>query len=219
MKNPITNRPPSVDATHIGSKKIEFQLELRSRFVTQQELDDIDTTRETIIDLIQQSASRVAKVINKPLKSRISSPTLALMMKRREMVENGDDQQRIEYAEICKTNKKKVREDIRKYNQEETNIKETNMASKSLRKVQRTQTLGQDRLFTLLHKQDREICDQDKIIYIYIRTYLSNLHLFFYTNARNELHTSQQMRTDRTYTHHTHACTHQCTSTFHCTFL
>ena len=167
MKNPITNRPPSVDATHIGSKKIEFQLELRSRFVTQQELDDIDTTRETIIDLIQQSASRVAKVINKPLKSRISSPTLALMMKRREMVENGDDQQRIEYAEICKTNKKKVREDIRKYNQEETNIKETNMASKSLRKVQRTQTLGQDRLFTLLHKQDREICDQDKIIYIY----------------------------------------------------
>ena len=52
-------------STQIGSKKFE----------TQQELDDIDTTRETITDMIQQSASRVAKAINKPLKSRISSPT------------------------------------------------------------------------------------------------------------------------------------------------
>ena len=78
------------------------------------------------------------------------------------MVENGDNKQRIEYAEICKTIKTKAREDIRKYNQEI--IRETIMASKSLKKVQRTQKLGQDRLITLLDKQGREIRDQDKII-------------------------------------------------------
>ena len=38
------------------------------------------------------------------------------------------------------------------------------MASKSLRKVRRTQKLGQDRLITLLDKQGKEIHDQDMII-------------------------------------------------------
>ena len=85
------NWKPRVDATQIGPKKIEFQLELRNRFETLQELYDIDTMCETITDMIQQSASRVAKTINKPLKSRISLPTRALMTKRREMVGNGDD--------------------------------------------------------------------------------------------------------------------------------
>ena len=38
------------------------------------------------------------------------------------------------------------------------------MATKSLKKVRRTQKLGQDRLVTLLDKQGREIRDQDKTI-------------------------------------------------------
>ena len=78
-------RPPRVDATQIGSKKIEFELELRNRFETLQELDDIDTMSETITDMIKQIAPRVAKAINTPLQSRISSPTRALMTKRREI--------------------------------------------------------------------------------------------------------------------------------------
>ena len=76
---------------------------LRNGFETLQELDDIDTMSATITYMIQQSASRVAKAINKPLKSRISSPTRALMAKRQEMVENGNDKNRIDYTEICKT--------------------------------------------------------------------------------------------------------------------
>ena len=95
-----------------------------------------------------KSASGVTKAINKPIKSRISSPTRALMTKRQELVENGDDKQRIGYAEICKTIKKKERKDIRKYNQEI--IRETIMASKNLKKVRRKQKLAQDRLITLL---------------------------------------------------------------------
>ena len=78
----MTKRPPRADATQIVSKKIEFHLELRKRFKTLQELDDIDTMSETIADMIQQGASRIAKNINKPLKSRMSSPIKALMTKR-----------------------------------------------------------------------------------------------------------------------------------------
>ncbi len=99
--------------------------------------------RETITDMIQQSAPRVAKTINKPLKSRISSPTRALMTKPREIVEIGDDKARIEYVEICKTINKKAREDISKYNQEI--IREAITATNSLRKVRRRQKLGQER--------------------------------------------------------------------------
>ena len=39
-KQLMTKRPPRVDATRIGSKKIEFHLELRNRFETLQELDE-----------------------------------------------------------------------------------------------------------------------------------------------------------------------------------
>ena len=77
-------------------------------------------------------------------------------------MENGDDKQRIKYAEIYKTNTKKAREDIRKYNQDI--LRETIMASKTLTKVRRTQKLGQDRLINLLDKKGRDIHDQDKII-------------------------------------------------------
>ena len=40
------------------------------------------------------------------------------MKKRREMIENNTTRDRIEYVEICKTIKKKAREDIRKQNLE-----------------------------------------------------------------------------------------------------
>ena len=81
-KTLMTKRPPRADATQIVSKKIEFHLELRKRFKTLQELDDIDTMSETIADMIQQGASIIAKEINKPLESRMSSPIKALMTKR-----------------------------------------------------------------------------------------------------------------------------------------
>ena len=81
-KTMMTQRPPRVDFIQIRSKKIEFQLELRTRFETLQELDDIDTMSETITYKIQQSATRVARTIDKPLKSRILSSTRTVMIVR-----------------------------------------------------------------------------------------------------------------------------------------
>ena len=98
MKNIMTKRPPRLYVTQMGSKKIDFKHELGNRLETLQELDDIDRLSETITCMIQQTLSILAKAINKPQKSGISSPTRALMTKSREMVENGDDKERIEYA-------------------------------------------------------------------------------------------------------------------------
>ena len=62
--------------------------------------------------------------------------------------------------EICKTIKKKAKEDIRKHNLDE--IRETIEASRSLKKVRRRHSLGKNRM--ILDKQGREIQEQDKIM-------------------------------------------------------
>ena len=61
--------------------------------------------------------------------------------------------------EICKTIKKKAREDIRKHNLDE--IRETLEASKSLKKVRRTQP-RKNQMITLLDKPGKEIQEQDR---------------------------------------------------------
>ena len=104
----------------------------------------------------------VAKQTKKQKNPKISSPTRALMKKRREMIENETPRDHIEYMEICKTIKKKAKEDIRKHNLDE--IRETIEASKSLKKVRRTHSLGKNRMITLLDKQGKEIQEQDKIM-------------------------------------------------------
>ena len=63
---------------------------------------------------------------------------------------------------MCKTIKKKAREDIRKHNLYE--IRETIEATKSLKKVRRTHSLQQNRMITLLDKQGKEIQEQYKIM-------------------------------------------------------
>ena len=84
------------------------------------------------------------------------------MKKSREMIENKTPRDHIEYVEICKTITKKAKEDIRKHNLDE--IRETIEASKSLKKVRRTHSLGKNRMITLLDKQGKEIQEQDEIM-------------------------------------------------------
>ena len=132
-------KPPKVDTREIRIKKNEFQLELKNRFTALQELDDIDTLNENITEMIQQTATSIAKQNTKRDKSRLSTQTRALMKKRREMVKN-TARNCIEYTEICKTLKKKVKEDIRKYNL--YTMRKTIQTSKSLKKVRRTHILG-----------------------------------------------------------------------------
>ena len=77
-------------------------------------------------------------------------------------MENKTPRDHIEYVEICKTVKKKAREDIRKRNLDE--IRETVDASKSLKKVRRTHSLGKNRMITLLDKYGKAIQEQDNIM-------------------------------------------------------
>ena len=105
-----------------------------------EEHDDMDSLNKNMTEMIQQSAMSIAKQTKKQKTTKMSSPTRALVKKRREMIENNTPRDHIEYVEICKNIKKKAREDIRKHNLDE--IRETIEASKSLKKVRRKHNLG-----------------------------------------------------------------------------
>ena len=177
----MNKRPPRVDAAQIGSKKAEFQLELRNRFETLRELDYIDK------DVIQKSASKVANAINKPLKSRISSPIRALMTKRRGMMGNSDNKQRIEYRNMQdhQQESKSGHQEIQPgdHTRNDRDIKEPD-------DIQKNTEAGKDGLIALLDKQGTEIHDQDKIIEsieeFYTELYDSKQSFIIHTN-RNDV--------------------------------
>ena len=110
------NTRTRVDTQMIGTKKNTFQIELKNRFTALEEHDDMDSLNKNMTEMIQQSALSIAKQTKKQKNQKISSPTRALMKKHREMIENETPRDHIEYVEICKTIKKKAKEDIRTHN-------------------------------------------------------------------------------------------------------
>ena len=122
----------------------------------------MDSLNKNMTEMIQESAMSTAKQTKKQKKPIISSPTRALMKKRREMIANKISRDHIECLDICKTIKNNSREDIRKHNLD--GIGETIEATKSLKKVRRTRSLGKDRMITPLDKQGKEMQEQDKIM-------------------------------------------------------
>ena len=156
------NTRTRVDTQIIGTKKNTFQLELKNRFTALEEHDDMDSLNKIMTEMIQQSALSITKLTKKQKNPKISSPTRALMKKRREIIENKTPRDHIEYVEICKTIKKKAKEEIREHNLDE--IRETIEASKILKRVRRTYSLGKNRMITPLDKQGKENQEQDNIM-------------------------------------------------------
>ena len=67
----------------IGTKNNTFQFELKTRFTALEERDYIDILNKNVTEMIQHSAMSITKHRKKQKKPKISSPTIALMKKRR----------------------------------------------------------------------------------------------------------------------------------------
>ena len=76
------NTRKRVETQIIGTKKNTFQLELKNRTAAE-EHDDMDSINKNMTEMIQQRAMGIAKQTKKQKKPNISSPTRALMKKRR----------------------------------------------------------------------------------------------------------------------------------------
>ena len=81
------NARTGVDTQTIGTKKNTLQLELKNMFTELEEHDDMDSLNKNMTEMIQQNAISIAKQTKKQKKPKISSPTRALMKKRRELTE------------------------------------------------------------------------------------------------------------------------------------
>ena len=93
------------------NSKFSYQTGFESLTPTQ----DIKSHCSTLTELINQTSEAVAGGLRKSKTQKLSKSTLDLMKKRREMKRLGGNQN-IEYREVCKTVRKKVRDDCRKYN-------------------------------------------------------------------------------------------------------
>ena len=66
--------------------------------------------------IVKNSANSIAKIQKNNKVDKISECTKAMLKKRREMKENATKFRKIEYRELCKTIRKKMRHKIRSYN-------------------------------------------------------------------------------------------------------
>ena len=78
--------------------------------------EDINSRNKILTTIIGETAKQIAG-IKKRKQSKISEESKLLMKKRREMKEEESHIKRIEYIELNKTLRKKIREDVRRYNE------------------------------------------------------------------------------------------------------
>ncbi|MEE4247402.1 MAG: reverse transcriptase domain-containing protein [Kangiellaceae bacterium] len=116
-KRMVQSGKPKIDINALMGKKEEFQLKLQNRFEALKVDEDAEDAAQTLTSTIEECARETAGKETKIRAEKLKSNTKKLLKKRREMT--GKDQnarEKIEYIELCKTIRKKMREDIREYN-------------------------------------------------------------------------------------------------------
>ena len=94
-----------------------FQIELHNKFSELQVAeDDVERYNNNIIAIVNAAASTIARSKRPAKVDKISQSTKDMLKKRREMKQNATKYGNIEYAELCKTVRKKMREEIKNYN-------------------------------------------------------------------------------------------------------
>jgi len=102
--------------------------------------EDINSKNKILAEIIRETAKEIAGTREKR-ESKISEETKVLMKKRREMKEEENYIKRIEYIELNKTARKKIREDVRRYN--ENLVRNTIEENKNLKKAKQQLMIGE----------------------------------------------------------------------------
>ena len=161
------------DALHHLSKDFEQLLSNRFHLLTLE--NDIDDHTSNIVDIIEETATSLAGRQRKSKKQKLSPETKLLMKKRREMKQDGN-LNHIEYREVCKTVRKKIREDCRQFQIKE--ITERIKDNASIKKAKQQLSIGEKRISCVLSKSGQPITGQDQILErieeFYTELYASN---------------------------------------------
>ena len=127
----IIKKKKRVDRENLLQHATEFQIQLSNKFEGLAQDDDLDQQCTNLTNVINETALAVAGGSKHTKAQKLSQTTIDLMKKRREM-KRAAPLQHIEYREVCKTLRKRIREECRKYN---TKIIEDRLKEKSIKKM------------------------------------------------------------------------------------
>ena len=106
-----------VNKAILKEKQDVFQLELRNKFqALASTCEDIDSFNCNLVTIVKESAKKVAGNKKSSKIDKISEQTRQMLQKRREMKQDVSKYGKIEYTELCKTIRKRIRDEIRGYN-------------------------------------------------------------------------------------------------------
>ena len=165
----INKSRKQVDILQLKEQRCKFRLELKNRFEALknivEEEEHVSKINRAISETLKVTALEVAGEVKKRSTKKITEVTRQLMKKRREMKPKKDDPiSRIEYIEICKTLRKHITEDVRKFNCEL--VKKAVENNKSLKGAKRQLGIGKKGIFALKTEEGFTTKNRSKIVRI-----------------------------------------------------
>ena len=162
----LVRGPKKPNHLQLKSKAPEFQLLLTNRFdaLESESLEEIDLSNHSdkITTTIMEAAVEIAGHGKPPKADKLSAVTKQLREKRRQMKRDGTNIQHIEYTEICKTIRRRMKDEINKFN-EEQQLKALE-ANKGLKSTKRKQCLGRNNMSTLKEEDGTRIYNIERMI-------------------------------------------------------
>ena len=157
-------QPKKVDTNKLQHYRIEFQVKIQNRFAALASIppDDLESRGDATAKMIHEAPISIAGRYKSEKPDKLSTSTKQLREKRRQMKSNGTPTDNIEYSEICKAIRRKMKEDIHKH--DEKQIIEAIENSESLKQARQKQRLEKIQLISIMEEYRTHIHDKDRIV-------------------------------------------------------
>ena len=149
----MITQPKKVDTGKLQHLRREFQVDIQNRFValTSTPPDDLDFRGDATVKMIHGAAISIAGRYKSKKPDKLSTSTKQLREKCMQM-KNGIPVDNIEYSEICKAIRQKMKEDIHKHDKKQ--IIEAIENNKSLKQVRQKQHLGKGQFISIMEEDE-----------------------------------------------------------------
>jgi hypothetical protein len=124
--------------------------------------EDIDSFNCDLVTIVKESAKKVAGIKKSSKIDKISEQTRQLLHKRREMKQDASKYGRIEYTELCKTIRKRIRDEIRGYNV--LVVQNALQNNKGLKSTKTQSKRGQQLMTAIKAKDGKIVTDRKEIV-------------------------------------------------------
>ena len=159
----VKTQTSKIDYKVLNAHQSLFQLELRNKFKELQvSEDDIESYNQDIIAIVNDAARTIASSKKSIKIDKISESTKDMLRKRREMKQDATQYSKIEYRELCKTVRKQMREEIRKYNVQL--VQKALTENKGLKSAKLKTKEGKSLMVAIRNKDGSITTDRDKIV-------------------------------------------------------